>query len=162
MVSTFCLARSYRSAKRKRREWALTRYYQKFGSEGTSTLVARTCKASGKLTLPSILGLESARKASITAIVQISATELPASVCAAYQKGGIEPVHFQIEHANLLPIFERFYAFMNRRLQAKKKTLVLEKGGGTACLVAYREQPRTFFPCAIPAFDPTSSNLTLQ
>jgi len=51
---------------------------------------------------------------------------------------------------------------MNRRLQAKKKTLVLEKGGGTACLVAYREQPRTFFPCAIPAFDPTSSNLTLQ
>lgn len=94
-----------------------------------------------RLTLSSTLSGENASKVSITAVVQVSASKLPASISAAYQKESIEPVQFQIEHANLLPVLEPFCTFMTQRLQAKRRTLILENGGGTACLVAYCELP---------------------
>ncbi len=83
---------------------------------------------------------ENLLKRKITTIIQVSSTTLAASVCAAFQKSGVELVRFRHdddELSNLLPVFGEVCSFVDKRIKSKKNVLIWEGGGGAACAIAY-------------------------
>ena len=115
----------------------LTRSSPESGLEGSLLFYSFISSKSASTDGSSTLSSESTQRSSITSIIQIAASGFPASVCSSYQQLGVEPVHFAVQHGNLLPVFGQFCLFVVKRVQGKKKSLVLEKAGGAACLVAY-------------------------
>lgn len=79
-------------------------------------------------------------KRKITTIIQVSSTTVAPSVCAAFQKSGVELVRFRHdddELSNLLPVFGEVCTFVDKRIKSKKNVLIWEGGAGAACAVAY-------------------------
>ena len=89
---------------------------------------------------------ENILKRKITTIIQVSSTNLAASVCAAFQKSGVELVRFRRdddELSNLLPVFGDLCNFIDKRIRSKNNVLIWEEGAGAACAVAYGAYPDT-------------------
>ena len=87
---------------------------------------------------------ENILKRKIMTIIQVSSTNLATSVCAAFQKSGIELVRFRRdddELSNLLPVFGDLCNFIDKRIKSKKNVLIWEEGAGAACAVAYGAYP---------------------
>lgn len=73
-------------------------------------------------------------------MLDVSATAMPRSLCATLQRSGIEPM-WVAKHddydANLLSSFGDVGSWIDRRERSGRNTLIWERGGGVACLIAY-------------------------